>query len=128
MIVRLPMGGFILPHPALGFGGRPASRVLASPAPVSGALASIEAPPAPPVPVVPPPVVVAAPVLEEEDEVALADVVGPPLVEVFAPPEAPDDPVVAPCVPAAGEDESEHAAAAAQPIPRTTAPKRFRIP
>src|SRR5260370_8226942 len=62
MIVRLPMGGFILPQPTLGFGGRPASPKtaasfvgLASPGPeVSGALESIEAGVLPEPPVRPP--------------------------------------------------------------------------
>jgi hypothetical protein len=106
MIVRLPIGGFILPQPALGFIGRPPASIVAlesSTTDVSAALASIGAA-EPPVP----PVLSLEPALPPEPLVTLEV---PPLPGVIFPPV----PFVEPAVPddVAGESESEHPTAAA---------------
>jgi hypothetical protein len=138
MIVRLPMGGFILPQPALGFGGRPASpRTTASlialasvGAEASGALESIEADPEPPIRLPELPVPLPDPPLPDLSCPEPPDVVCP-LVELPDPPAPPDDPVVLaaplapPCV--AGDDESEHAAPIARVAARRIEPRMLRM-
>ena len=147
------MGGFILPQPALGFGGRPlvaSPMVLPSRGPeASGTLASMDpVPPEPPVvppepPLPPPPAPVVAPAVPALPEVACppapdevdptpVDVLCAPLVVVADPPAPPDDDPVAPEAPLVplgfpGEASSEHAAPAAKMMPRRTEPKTFRM-
>src|SRR5579859_6117842 len=105
MIVRMPVAGFILPHPALGTGGR-ASPKSASPIgfasrDASATLASFALdPPAPPPPPAEPPLPVVALLLVIA---AVLEVVGPAVLDVDPP--APVDPVAVVPAPPVGDPD-----------------------